>query len=446
MPKTMRKPAIKVENLSKRYRLGMGRPGYRTFRETLVDSVKGSYNQVSRILQRAKPAFRTRDKTELPADASLSLSRRDYIWALKDVSFEVQQGAVIGIIGSNGAGKSTLLKILSKITEPTEGRVELRGRVGSLLEIGTGFHPELTGHENIYLYGAILGMDRWEVTRKFDEIVAFAELERFIDTPVKRYSSGMYMRLAFSVAAHLEPEILLVDEVLAVGDIKFQKKCLGKMGDVAMEGRTVLFVSHNMGAIRSLCDSAFLLEAGSIRLSGEVRDVVEAYETREISNIESEWNNTTDNDSGAIAFLDTVRILDEQMLPKSLFLSNESIYIELKLTVREEQPDIKAGFDLTRNGSVVFRSQQVDSPKKLPPLPCGVHRLICEIPADLLSMGEYCVTPLLSIHLIEGLTRQKTPVVKFKVVLDTSRSDFHIVLNERNHPGPIFPLLSWKLR
>jgi lipopolysaccharide transport system ATP-binding protein len=183
----------------------------------------------------------------------------------------------VGIIGRNGAGKSTLLKVLSKITEPTEGRVELRGRVGSLLEVGTGFHPELTGHENVYLYGAILGMDRWEVTRKFDEIISFAELEKFVDTPVKRYSSGMYMRLAFAVAAHLEPEILLVDEVLAVGDAAFQKKCLGKMGDVSKEGRTVLFVSHNMGAIQKLCSRSLLLERGQIAIDNNTQQVVEAY-------------------------------------------------------------------------------------------------------------------------------------------------------------------------
>jgi lipopolysaccharide transport system ATP-binding protein len=187
------------------------------------------------------------------------------------------RGEVVGIIGRNGAGKSTLLKILSKITEPTEGKAELRGRVGSLLEVGTGFHPELTGHENVYLYGAILGMDRWEISSKFDEIIAFAELEKFIDTPVKRYSSGMYMRLAFAVAAHLEPEILLVDEVLAVGDIAFQKKCLGKMGDVTKEGRTVLFVSHNLSAIKSLTQKSICLENGSILASGSTDDVMEKY-------------------------------------------------------------------------------------------------------------------------------------------------------------------------
>jgi lipopolysaccharide transport system ATP-binding protein len=261
---------IKVENLSKLYRIG-AKEGYKTFRETLIDSAKAPFLLCRDLARKTIRPLRH-------APGSMRSSQSDeYIWALKDVSFEVKQGEVVGIIGRNGAGKSTLLKILSKITEPTEGRVELRGRVGSLLEVGTGFHPELTGHENVYLYGAILGMDRWEVTRKFDQIIAFAELEKFVDTPVKRYSSGMYMRLAFAVAAHLEPEILLIDEVLAVGDAAFQKKCLGKMDDVSKEGRTVLFVSHNMSAIQSLCQESILLDKGKISGCGPTNVIVGQY-------------------------------------------------------------------------------------------------------------------------------------------------------------------------
>ena len=263
---------IKVENLSKQYRIG-AHEGYKTFRETLVDTVKVPFQRLSSLLSAPRSKLSSQDDT---------------IWALKNVSFEVQQGEVIGIIGRNGAGKSTLLKILSKITEPTEGRVELRGRIGSLLEVGTGFHPELTGHENVYLYGAILGMDRWEVTRKFDEIIAFAEIEKFIDTPVKRYSSGMYMRLAFAVAAHMETEILLVDEVLAVGDAAFQKKCLGKMGDVSKKGRTVLFVSHNMIAIEHLCNKAILLKSGQITCQGETRQAISSYLSSNKAKIEKD--------------------------------------------------------------------------------------------------------------------------------------------------------------
>lgn len=248
--------AIRVEELGKRYRIGQARE-----RST----------RLSHLFQKAAAPF---------GWLATSLRRPgedELIWALKDVSFEVQRGEVLGIIGRNGAGKSTLLKILSRITEPTEGWADLHGRVGSLLEVGTGFHPELTGRENIYLSGAILGMRKADIDRRFDEIVAFAETEKFLGTAVKRYSSGMYVRLAFAVAAHLEPEILLVDEVLAVGDAAFQKKCLGKMGDVARGGRTVLFVSHNMGAITALCDAALLLDSGRRAFYGPAADTVQTY-------------------------------------------------------------------------------------------------------------------------------------------------------------------------
>lgn len=246
--------AVKVENLSKLYHIGARQEQYATLRSALISGVK-------HLITKRSPQETTKNT----------------IWALKDVSFEIKQGEVVGIIGRNGAGKSTLLKVLSHITEPTRGRVSLYGRVGSLLEVGTGFHPELTGRDNIYLNGAILGMRRSEIERKFDEIVAFAEIEKFLDTPVKRYSSGMYVRLAFAVAAHLEPEILLVDEVLAVGDGQFQKKCLGKMDDVAKEGRTVLFVSHNMGAIQTLCKQGVLLDQNRLKAVGDVQEVVSAY-------------------------------------------------------------------------------------------------------------------------------------------------------------------------
>ncbi len=245
--------AIRVENLGKRYRIGERRARHDTLRDALADGLRR--HNVRRGTAEGK---------------------RD-LWALRDVSFEIKRGEAVGVIGSNGAGKSTLLKILSRITEPTTGRATIQGRVGSLLEVGTGFHPELTGRENIYLYGAILGMRRAEIARRFDEIVAFAEIERLLDTPVKRYSSGMYVRLAFAVAAHLEPEVLLVDEVLAVGDAAFQKKCLGKMGDVAGEGRTVLFVSHNMAAVEHLCQWGLLLEAGRLRAADQMPLVVAMY-------------------------------------------------------------------------------------------------------------------------------------------------------------------------
>ena len=252
----MPKPAILVENLGKRYQIGT-RQHYQTFRDTLAKWASAPYRRL-RGQSVAKP-------------------KQESFWALKDVTFEVKPGEVIGIIGRNGAGKSTLLKILSRITEPTNGHVRIRGRVGSLLEVGTGFHPELTGRENVFLNGAILGMGKVEIKRKFDEIVAFAEIDQFLDTPVKHYSSGMYMRLAFAVAANLEPEILVVDEVLAVGDSAFQKKCLGKMSDVAAAGRTVLFVSHSLVSVNALCTRAILLHQGNVLKDGNAPDVVGEY-------------------------------------------------------------------------------------------------------------------------------------------------------------------------
>lgn len=262
----MSDPIIKVNNLSKRYRIGAKEAGYKTFREAIVDGIAAPVRNLAKL----------RRLTEFKDNPS-SNDEEDVIWALKEVSFGVNEGEVLGIIGRNGAGKSTLLKILSRITEPTSGSIDIHGRISSLLEVGTGFHPELTGRDNIFLNGAILGMRKWEIEKKFDEIVSFSEIERFIDTPVKRYSSGMYMRLAFAVASHLEPDILVVDEVLAVGDIAFQKKCLGKMKDVAKGGRTVLFVSHNMGAIRSLCESAIWLDNGQIVKKGTADEVVMEY-------------------------------------------------------------------------------------------------------------------------------------------------------------------------
>ncbi len=261
------KQIIRIQGLGKRYRLG-ARRSYRTLRETMVDAVTAPVAYARAVLRRGD-------------HAAAKYQEPDTIWALRDLNLDVGEGEVLGVIGGNGAGKSTLLKILSRITEPTTGRVELHGRVGSLLEVGTGFHPELTGRENIFLSGAILGMRRNEIERNFDEIVAFAEIDKFVDTPVKHYSSGMYVRLAFAVAAHLEPEILLVDEVLAVGDAAFQKKCLGKMGDVARQGRTIVFISHNMASIESLCGSCIYIAGGVLESCGQPRDVITKYMTKQ---------------------------------------------------------------------------------------------------------------------------------------------------------------------
>jgi len=256
---------IRVENLSKKYVLSHQQEGqqYKALRDVIADGAKSLLKAVNPLTQNSK--LKTQN------------SSREEFWALKDVSFEIKQGDRVGIIGRNGAGKSTLLKVLSRIVEPTSGSISIRGRVASLLEVGTGFHPELTGRENVYLNGAILGMGREEIKRKFDEIVAFAEVEKFLDTPVKRYSSGMYVRLAFAVAAHMEPEILIVDEVLAVGDVQFQKKCLGKMEEVEKEGRTVLFVSHNMATVTHLCNKGLFLEKGKLLLQENIKACIDAY-------------------------------------------------------------------------------------------------------------------------------------------------------------------------
>ncbi len=294
----MTETVIQVENVGKRYVLGTGGDParYQTMRESLMSGLRAPARWLRRSLNGAHAAAAS------PAD--------NEFWALHDVSFKVQRGDVVGIIGRNGAGKSTLLKVLSRITEPTRGRVAIRGRVASLLEVGTGFHPELTGRENIYLNGAILGMTRVEIKAKFDEIVAFSEVERFLDTPVKRYSSGMYVRLAFAVAAHLEPEILIVDEVLAVGDANFQKKCLSKMQDVGQGGRTVLFVSHSMPAITRLCTRAILLNEGRVLSDGPTAQVVSAYLGSGLNGAATrEWPDPAKAPGNHVARLRAVRVL-----------------------------------------------------------------------------------------------------------------------------------------
>ena len=292
--------AIRVEGLSKKYKIGVARQRHDTLRDEITEGFKA--------------LFRSNGRSNL----STAHHSADMIWALKDVSFEVKKGEVLGIIGRNGAGKSTLLKILSRITEPTEGRGEIHGRVGSLLEVGTGFHSELTGRENVYLNGAILGMKKTEIDRKFDEMIAFAEVEKFIDTPVKRYSSGMYVRLAFAVAAHLEPEILIIDEVLAVGDLNFQNKCLGKMEDVAREGRTVLFVSHNMGAISNLCMTGMLIDNGRLINRGEIGPLVGGYIKQNMVAREVQTKEWSRHGTGE-ARVTMVRVLDSTGNPCTTF-------------------------------------------------------------------------------------------------------------------------------
>ena len=356
----MSNPIIKVNNLSKRYRIGAAEKGYKTFREAIVDGITAPVRNLLKL----------RRLTKFKNNPSLN-HEEDVIWALKDVSFEVNEGEVLGIIGRNGAGKSTLLKVLSRITEPTGGFIDIDGRVSSLLEVGVGFHPELTGRENIFLNGAILGMRKQEIKKKFDEIVSFAEIEKFIDTPVKRYSSGMYVRLAFAVAAHLEPEILLVDEVLAVGDLAFQKKCFGKMGEVAKGGRTVLLVSHNMQAINSLCTRAICLENGRIIDSGKSTKVTINYFHR-LQSIETD---ESISDSKRVTKSDYLRITRVSILnskgekTRTLFF-REPFQVRFIFEVLQPVEEVRLGFAIcTPDGTRISTTHHTDGGLK--PLALG---------------------------------------------------------------------------
>jgi lipopolysaccharide transport system ATP-binding protein len=340
-------------------------------------------------------------------------SEGSYIWALKDLCFEVQPGELVGIIGRNGAGKSTLLKILSRITEPTVGRVELRGRVGSLLEVGTGFHPELTGRENIFLNGAILGMSRAEISRKFDEIVAFAEIDQFLDTPVKRYSSGMYVRLAFAVAAHLEPEVLVVDEVLAVGDAAFQKKCLGKMSGVARQGRTVLFVSHNMGAVSNLCERGILLEAGRIVFSGTARDTIQQYNQLTLGN-NSDRNGLEPHilyENGARAHhqdfaVTRIELLDMSGNPKPIVSTWDPMVVRVTYWCAKslQRGSVEIMLSSADGSRLLLLSTQPDGTMPLT-FEVGVHQVECVIEKLPLAAGQYTIGAALAIPGIQWLWR-----------------------------------------
>jgi lipopolysaccharide transport system ATP-binding protein len=361
--------AIRAEGLSKQYRIGAAKHTYRTLREHIADGLTG-------VVRRNRKGI-----------------DQQTIWGLKDVSFDVQHGDVIGIVGANGAGKSTLLKILSRITEPTTGHAELHGRAGSLLEVGTGFHSELTGRENVYLNGAILGMKKSDIDRKFDEIVAFAETGKFIDTPVKHYSSGMQMRLAFAVAAHLEPEILIIDEVLAVGDLNFQNKCLGKMKDVATEGRTVLFVSHNMGAVTNLCTSALWLNGGTIVARGEVGDTVAAYIQSVTGPRQNDTSGWRHKGSGEARFIDA-RLLDANGDSRATFAMGESVVVEFDTEFSRSCPSLHMSVDIKRaeTGLPVLHLLNHDSGALFKDLPVGKHRLSVEIPNCMLYPGTYVVS------------------------------------------------------
>ncbi len=369
--------AIRVQNLSKRYRIGQREPYY-TFRDLLARGLSAS-------LRRLGASFRSH--------ASFGQNTLDpeskHIWALKDVSFEIEKGEVVGIIGRNGAGKSTLLKILSRITSPTEGQAEIYGRVGSLLEVGTGFHPELTGRENVYLTGAVLGMKRAEIRSKFDEIVSFAEVEKFIDTPVKHYSSGMHMRLAFSVAAHLQPEILLVDEVLAVGDAAFQKKCLGKVGQVQQEGRTVFLVSHNMAPVLQLCSKVIWLNSGELVEQGDPRRVTSRYLRDNQVPLGEATFDLSDGSNGAA--LVRAYVMDESYSIRLDIPYERPFYVALEYHVEFPVDGLRLGFRLRNERNMaVLHTATSDCPSLNGELgKPGRHCARVQIPGAWLAPGRY---------------------------------------------------------
>lgn len=360
---------IKAENIGKKYLLNhqSGNAGYRKFSDTLVNA--------------AKAPFQWMKKGAGAADEKTSVEE---FWALKDVSFEVKRGEVVGIIGRNGAGKSTLLKVLSRITEPTKGRITLDGRVASLLEVGTGFHPELTGRENVFLNGAILGMTRAEISSKFDEIVAFAEIEKFLDTPVKRYSSGMYVRLAFAVAAHLDPEILIVDEVLAVGDAQFQAKCLGKMQDVARGGgRTVLFVSHNMGAVKSLCQTGILLKNGAVLARGPMDGVIDEYLAQSPAMSDFHVN------AAAASHILSCEMRDLNGGATTSLFTNDAFQVVIRYRNCRKLSGVRVGFNIcTADGTILVACTPEDEGQNTREAE-GVHEAIGLVPANSLLKGPH---------------------------------------------------------
>lgn len=412
--------AIKVEGLGKKYLLQHRASGrrYVALRDVLAEKAKA-------LIGNRKSETANRKSVE-------------EFWALKDVSFEVKQGEAVGIIGRNGAGKSTLLKVLSRITEPTSGRIRLRGRGASLLEVGTGFHPELTGRENIFLNGAVLGMHRAEIRKKFDEIVAFAEVEKFLDTPVKRYSSGMYMRLAFAVAAHLEPEILIVDEVLAVGDAQFQKKCLGKMQDVsAREGRTVLFVSHNMTAVQTLCRRAMMLSGGQLIADDSVAPVVTRYLREAQGSSEArQWGDPQTAPGNDLIRIRRVRVLPDGDPAGGLLTMQTPLRIETEYWVVKAGAATHLTYHLINDQGIIVLTSGCSSQIQMP----GVYKAVFTIPGQLLNSGGYFLK-LLIVENENQVVYENDGIASFTIV-DTA---------ERNHacmgrePGIVQPPLLWTL-
>lgn len=416
--------AIRVVGLGKQYRIGGDtRRNYRTLRDSISDAAKWP----GRLL---RGDLRHRAET---------------IWALQDVSFDLKEGQVLGVIGRNGAGKSTLLKILSRVTEPTTGFAEVRGRVGALLEVGTGFHPELSGRENVFLNGAVLGMARNEIKNKFDEIVEFSGVEKFIDTPVKRYSSGMYLRLAFSVAAHLEPEILVVDEVLAVGDAEFQRKCLGKMSDVAEAGRTVLFVSHNMSAILRLTEQAIVLDKGRVVYNAPTREAVDYYMASGFSQSgEKTWEADEVPESAAPFRPIALRVRDPRGKVADTVQSREILDIELEYEIAKEIQGLRVGIYLqTIRGEMVFTSFDTDSSvlyKKHGVRKAGHYMSRTQIPANLLNEGQYILGINASAYRVKRYFQDERALAFNVDAMGAPGMQW-----SEPRQGPIRPQLDWKI-
>jgi lipopolysaccharide transport system ATP-binding protein len=422
--------AISVKNLGKQYRIGTAQTKFKygMLREVLVDTVKA-------------PVRAYKVLTGKPVDRNNTAS----FWALKDVSFDVEEGKVLGIVGRNGAGKSTLLKILSRVTEPTMGTVTVRGRVGSLLEVGTGFHPELTGRENIFMNGAILGMKNAEIESKFDEIVEFSEVSQFIDTPVKRYSSGMYLRLAFAVAAHLEPEILVVDEVLAVGDAEFQRKCLGKMGDVAQQGRTVLFVSHNMSAILRLTQEAVVLNKGQLIMRGPTQEAVDFYLSSGQAQAGERFWDAEDIPASSAPFTPiSLKVRDRSGKVVDTVRSTEPVQIEFEYQLDAPITGLRIGYYLsTMRGEYVLASFDTDEPQmfdKFDSRKSGRYISRAEIPADIFNEGRYSL----------GVNASSFGVRRY--FMDENALAFNVDISgapgtQWGEPrvGPVRPRLNWKI-
>lgn len=425
--------AIKIENLSKQYELRhQKRERYTTLRDVIA-------NKTASVIEGLRNFGHSNNH--------FGDSTREAFWALKSVNLEIQQGDRVGIIGRNGAGKSTLLKLLSRIIEPTSGKISIKGRMSSLLEVGTGFHPELTGRENVYLNGAILGMRHHEIKSKFDEIVAFADVERFLDTPVKHYSSGMYMRLAFSVAAHLDPEILVVDEVLAVGDAEFQKKCLGKMKEVGNEGRTVLFVSHNVGAIEQICNKGVLMHNGEVIVSSDdVSSVIHRYlaHNNDVNN-SSEWSNVNGLYENECFIPDMVRICDKEGLTiKNIekFSKNNNAYLIIQGSIFNPDNALQVGYALYHeDGSLIYSTCHNDVKEELwPILKKGQAKFKTLIPLHLLHEGRYSIEVIVTLYRREWICepRVNSPIVHF-TVQGNSESPYFIA----KRPGILAPILSW---